>query len=175
MKNRKSWTILLAAALLLAASCFAIAFADDAVPGTAADPVVSKSYIDAQAEIFKTQIKALQDQIDKLQEAQGGESTQPSTPSGSATVEVPKYVVIKVESGQSLIGADSTEIILRSGTATAIAGASGGVADITAGTDLGTGTTVEKNHLLLIPVNDGRGLKCTSLCYVMVKGDYTLK
>ena len=182
MRNRKSWVILLAAALL-AISCFAAVFADDAVPGTAADPVVSKSYMDAQISILQTQIKTLQEQIDALQKSGGSEkpadSTTPSEPSEPSEpaepAEVPKFVVIKVEADQSVIGAASTEIILRSGTATAIAGASGGVADITEGVDLSQGTDVTKNHLLIIPVDDGRGIQCTSVCYVMVKGDYTLK
>ena len=189
MKNRKSWAILLTAALLLTASCFAAVFADDAVPGTAADPVVSKSYMDAQISILQTQIKTLQEQIDDLQASGGQEdppaSSDPSeqTDPGEQTdpaeqpkpAEVPKFEVIKVEAGQSVIGGASTEIILRSGTATAIAGASGGVADITEGVDLSQGTDVTKNHLLIIPVDDGRGIACTSMCYVMVKGDYTLK
>ena len=172
MKNRKSWVILLAAALL-AISCFAAVFADDAVPGTAADPVVSKSYMDAQIDILKTQISTLQQQVDKLEESGGGGT--PSTPDTPATpAEAPKFEVVKVEAGKSVIGAASTEIILRSGTATAIAGASGGVSDVTEGVDLSQDTAVTKNHLLIIPVDDGRGIRCTSLCYVMVKGEYTL-
>lgn len=176
MRNRKSWVILLAAALL-AISCFAAVFADDAVPGTAADPVVSKSYMDAQIDILTTQISALQARIDKLEE--GGGSTPPATPSTPDTpaqpAEAPKFEVVKVDAGKSVIGAASTEIILRSGTATAIAGASGGVSDLTEGVDLSTGTAVTKNHLLVIPVDDGRGIQCTSTCYVMIKGEYTLK
>ena len=170
MKNRKTWVILLAAALL-AISCFAAVFADDAVPGTAADPVVSKSYMDAQIDILTTQISALQARVDKLEE--GGGSTTPGTPAQPA--EAPKFEVVKVDAGKSVIGAASTEIILRSGTAAAIAGASGGVSDLTEGVDLSTGTAVTKNHLLVIPVDDGRGIQCTSTCYMMIKGDYTLK
>ncbi len=172
MKTRRSWIILLTAALLLAASCFAAVFADDVVPGTAADPVVSKSYMDAQVAILQTQIKTLQEQIDKLSAGQSGSET-PSTPATPA--EVPKFVVVKVDAGKSLIGSASAEIILRSGTATAIAGASGGVSDLTGGTDLSTGTDVSKNHLLIIPADDGRGIRCTTTCYVMVKGDYKLQ
>ena len=173
MKNRKTWVILLAAALL-AVSCFAAVFADDAVPGTAADPVVSKSYMDAQIDILKTQISTLQQQVDKL-EASGGSGT-PSTPvTPSQPAEAPKFEVVKVDAGKSVIGSASTEIILRSGTATAIAGASGGVSDVTEGVDLSQDTAVTKNHLLIIPGDDGRGIRCTSLCYVMIKGDYTLK
>ena len=167
MRNRKSWVILLAAALL-AISCFAAVFADDAVPGTAADPVVSKSYMDAQIDILTTQISALQARVDKLEE--GGGSATPAQPA-----EVPKFEVVKVDAGKSVIGAASTEIILRSGTATAIAGASGGVSDLTEGVDLSTGTAVTKNHLLVVPGDDGRGIQCTSTCYVMIKGDHTLK
>ena len=88
---------------------------------------------------------------------------------------MPKFVVVKVDAGKSLIGSASAEIILRSGTATAIAGASGGVSDLTGGTDLSTGTDVSKNHLLIIPADDGRGIRCTTTCYVMVKGDYKLQ
>ena len=176
MRNRKSWVILLAAALL-AISCFAAVFADDAVPGTAADPVVSKSSMDAQIDILTTQISALQARIDKLEE--GGGSTTPATPSTPDTpaqpAEAPKFEVVKVDAGKSVIGAASTEIILRSGTATAIAGASGGVSDVTEGVDLSQDTDVTKNHLLIIPVDDGRGISCTSTCYVMIKGDHTLK
>ena len=172
MKTRRSWIILLTAALLLAASCFAAVFADDVVPGTAADPVVSKSYMDAQVAILQTQIKTLQEQIDKLSAGQSGSET-PSTPATPA--EVPKFVVVKVDAGKSLIGSASAEIILRSGTATAIAGASGGVSDLTGGTDLSTGTDVSKNHLLIIPADDGRGIRCTTTCYVMIKGDYKLQ
>ncbi|MBO5516874.1 MAG: hypothetical protein J6A42_02150 [Firmicutes bacterium] len=175
MKTRRSWIILLTAALLLAASCFAAVFADDVVPGTAADPVVSKSYMDAQVAILQTQIKTLQEQIDKLSAGQSGSET-PSTPSTpAASAEAPKFVVVKVEAGQSVIGAASTEIILRGGNATAIAGASGGVSDLTGGVDLATGTAVSKNHLLVIPADDGRGIRCTDTCYVMVKGDYKLQ
>ena len=185
MRNGKTWVILLAAALLTV-SCFAAVFADDAVPGTEADPVGSTCYMDAQISILQTQIKTLQEQIDALQKSGGSEkpadSTTPSEPAEPSEpeepaepAEVPKFVVIKVEADQSVIGAASTEIILRSGTATAIAGASGGVADITEGVDLSQGTDVTKNHLLIIPVDDGRGIQCTSVCYVMVKGDYTLK
>ena len=173
MKNRKTWVILLAAALF-AVSCFAAVFADDAVPGTAADPVVSKSYMDAQIDILKTQISTLQQQVDKL-EASGGSGT-PSTPvTPSQPAEAPKFEVVKVDAGKSVIGSASTEIILRSGTATAIAGASGGVSDVTEGVDLSQDMSVTKNHLLIIPVDDGRGIRCTSVCYVMIKGDYTLK
>lgn len=178
MKTRKTWLVLAAAGLLLIGGCFGAIFADDVVPGSAADPVVSKSYMDAQVEILSTQISDMQAQIEKLQAAVSegtGTPSTPSTPETPAAAEAPKFEVVKVEAGQKVIGEASTEIILRSGTATAIAGASGGVSDITEGVDLATGEAVTKNHLMIIPVDDGRGISCTSTCYVMIKGGYTLK
>ena len=180
MKKNKSWVILFASAVLLTASCFAAVFADDAVPGTSADPVVSKSYMDAQIGELQTQIGELQTKIEALQ---SGSSSQTQTPSGEGeaegesapSVQAPKFEVIRAELGQKIIAEASSEIILRSGSATAIAGESGGVSDVTQGIDLDTGVEVSKNHLLLIPVSDGRGIYCTSQCYVMVKGAYTLE
>ena len=44
---------------MLAASCIAVIFATDGTPGSASDPVVSKSYMDAQIAILQTQIDDL--------------------------------------------------------------------------------------------------------------------
>lgn len=159
MKIRKSITILAAAALLFAGSCIGTVFGNDTAPGTAGDPVVSKSYVDAQ-------IAALEAKLDDTLDAIGG---------GSVSVANAKFEIVKVDSGKKVIAGASAEIILRSGSATAIASQSGGVADLTGGTDLKTGTSVPKNHLLLVPADDGRGIKCTSMSYVMVKGDYSIK
>ena len=160
MKIRKSITILAAAALLFAGSCIGTVFGNDTAPGTAGDPVVSKSYVDAQ-------IAALEAKLDDTLDAIGGGS--------SVSAANAKFEIVKVDSGKKVIAGASAEIILRSGSATAIASQSGGVADLTGGTDLKTGTSVPKNHLLLVPADDGRGIKCTSMSYVMVKGDYSIK
>ena len=72
MNQKKSWMILLAAALLLAASGFGLIFAAETTPGSAADPVVSKSYMDAQIEVLQTQINVLSAKVDQLDGAGGG-------------------------------------------------------------------------------------------------------
>ena len=85
------------------------------------------------------------------------------------------YTPIEVKMGQKLIGKEGTEIILRSGIATAIDNGANGVSDITGGTDLMTGANVGLNHLLLIPRDDGRGITAVTDIWVMIRGEYTIQ
>lgn len=85
------------------------------------------------------------------------------------------YTPVQLAAGQTLIGGEGTEIILRSGIATAIDNGANGVSDITAGVDLMTGADVGLNHLLLIPRNDGRGIAAVTEIWVMIRGSYTVK
>ena len=85
------------------------------------------------------------------------------------------YTPIQVTAGKQLIGKEGTEVILRSGEATAIDNGANGVSDITAGTDLMTGMQVGMNHLLLVPRDDGRGIYAVTDIWVMVRGDYIIK
>ena len=117
-------------------------------PGSEADPVVTKSYVDNQIAQLKS----------------GG--------TGAATG---TYQPIQLTAGQKLIGGEGTEIILRSGEATAIDNGANGVSDVTGAGDLMTGQPVALNHLLLIPRNDGRGILAGTEAYVMVRGTYTLQ
>lgn len=84
------------------------------------------------------------------------------------------YKVIELKTGQQLIGKEGTEIILRSGIATAIDNGANGVSDLTAGKDLMTGMDVGLNHMLLVPRDDGRGINAVTDIFVMVRGDYTI-
>lgn len=85
------------------------------------------------------------------------------------------YTPVKLESGQKLIGDEGTEVILRSGEATAIDNGSNGISDITGGKDLMTGNAVAANHLLLIPRKDGRGIVVSTEAWVMIRGNYTIQ
>ena len=86
-----------------------------------------------------------------------------------------KMSVVELASGQTLIGYSGTEIILRGGQATVIDSELGGLCDVTQGVDLGGGSAVPANHLLLVPRDDGRGIKATSDAIVMVRGEFTIK
>ncbi|NLB24258.1 MAG: hypothetical protein GX828_02285 [Clostridiales bacterium] len=85
------------------------------------------------------------------------------------------FKVLNLKEGQTLIGKEGTEIIIRSGEITAIDNGANGVSDITQGTDLMTGTKCKANHFLIIPRSDGRGIKALTESYVMIRGDYTLE
>jgi hypothetical protein len=85
------------------------------------------------------------------------------------------YIPVRLDAGQKLIGDEGTEIILRSGEATAIDNGLNGVSDITGGLDLLTGNKVTINHLLLIPRKDGRGISVSTEAWVMIRGNYTIQ
>jgi len=127
------------------------------VPGSANDPVVTKSYVDQR-------LAAL---------GQGGPV---SSGSGGSVNAGGGFVVVTLQSGQSVVGGAGSEIILRSGSATAISSASGAVSDVTTGADLAQGSTVSKNHLLIVSRDDGRGIQATSnSVYVLVSGSHQIK
>ena len=85
------------------------------------------------------------------------------------------FRVVNMKKGDALIGEAGTEFILRMGTAEIIATAKGGLADLTAGTDLADGTKMPANHHLVVPVEDGRGIRANDNVIVLVKGDYVFK
>ncbi|MCR5482447.1 MAG: hypothetical protein K6F52_06595 [Clostridia bacterium] len=86
-----------------------------------------------------------------------------------------RFTPIEVKAGKSVIGGEGSEMILRSGEASAIGNGENGVSDVTEGKDLLDGYWVFQNHLLLVPRADGRGIKATTDIWVMVKGVYTVQ
>ena len=137
------------AGLAIVLSVFAVTAAASAAtdaPGSEGDPVVTKGYVDSQIAGIK-----------------GG-----SGASGT-------FVVVEVKAGQRLLGGSGTEIILRSGEATAIDNGANGISDVTDGKDLMTGHVVGLNHLLLVPKDDGRGIHAITDLFVMVRGPYSIQ
>lgn len=87
-----------------------------------------------------------------------------------------KYKVVKIDKGSKVFfEQESLEFILRSGKASAIASHNGGLSDLTVGKDLKTGDLIQKNHLILIPRNDSRGLKTLTDIWIMIKGKYRVE
>ena len=152
----KRTTAALGIALALAAT--GMAYSE---PGTESDPLISLSYLEEK-------LDELKDYIDS-KVASNGEQI-PSNPSDNS------LVVVELFNGQMLIGDAGSEFILRSGSATAITSPSGGLSDVTAGTDITEGKPIPANHLLIIPRSDGRGIFVTkNSTFVMVRGGYTIR
>lgn len=130
-------------------------------PGSLDDPVVTKSYVDEQ--IYK-----LTQYLEGLDPTASGSQTGGTVP-------------IKVEElapGDILVGKSGTEIIVRSGTVLTYGAGSNGIPDLTGGLDIAIGKVVQLNHLLLIPRDDGRGIKVSNYSkgnsHVMIRGEYQI-
>ncbi len=135
-----------------------------AEPGGSDDPLISKSYIENQV------IPQLKQYVEsRLAETGNTGSTSSSDAAAS------KFNVVNVSAGQQIICSAGTEFILRMGIASIIATEKGGIADTTDGYDLANGTDVPSNHLLVVPVSDGRGVKAANDIILMIKGGYTVK
>ena len=142
----------LCAAGIIAVCGVGFAFAAD--PGSDGDPLISKSYID------NVLLPKIYSYIDSVV---GGLT--PQNPQGqSATFEV-----VNVSAGQKVVAGEGTELILRMGSGTVIGSMRGGIADTTGGTE------VPSNHLLIVPLADGRGINVTSEAIFMIKGTYEIQ
>ncbi|SEO65753.1 hypothetical protein [Paenibacillus sp. OK076] len=162
-------------------------------PGTADDPVVTKSYVDQQIQ------QALGGKISTGSGntnsggnnagtgntsganngstgtgTTGGDTTLPPLVSGATDA----VEIVTVKPGQQLIGKSGAEFIVRSGKAVIVSEGTNGVADLTDGIDLTNGQAAPTNHLLSFP-RDGRGITVLDgnkySLTVMVRGGYSLK
>ncbi len=158
MKNRKFLRVSIIVGLCLVIAGGSVVFSE---PGGTDDPVVTKSYI---IDKVIPELKAYVDQQLGKVSSEGEVTARPSS-----------FVVVNLNAGQCVYGEAGTEIILRMGKGTIIATQKGGLADTTAGYDLPDGTAMPSNHLLIIPVADGRGFEAETDAIIMVKGGYTVK
>ncbi|GIO33196.1 MULTISPECIES: hypothetical protein [Paenibacillus] len=156
-------------------------------PGTADDPVVTKSYVDQQ--------------IQKALGGGGNTTTTPPTnpttpttpptnpttppatdkPSGGkdeTTIVENTVSVVTLKPGEKLIAKAGTEFIIRSGKGVVYSEDANGVADLTDGKDIANGQAVGNNHLLSFPRN-GRGIMVQDgnkyNLIVMVRGGYSIQ
>jgi hypothetical protein len=126
-------------------------------PGSAEDPLVTKSYVDQQvARLVK----------EELAKAGGGAAT-----AGA------EMTIVNVANHQRLMAAAGTEVIVRTGKAVAYVTDGTGISDVTDGKNITNGQPVLKDHLILFP-RDGRGImpdpKQKNGLIVMVRGEYEL-
>lgn len=135
-----AWLAALGLATLLGLGGFlagreSVARAGTPEPGSDADPLVTKSYVDQFVQV----------------------------------------TVVNLKAGQTLVAEAGTEIVLRSGEATAVEAGGNGLADVTAGRDLTRGMPVPTNHLLIASRSDGRGLTARTDSFVLVRGPHSVR
>lgn len=127
-------------------------------PGSESDPLISQSYVTT------TLMPEIEKMIKEEIAASGGNVSSSES-----------FRVISLSAGQKMICESGTELILRMGSATIIATQKGGIADTTSGFDLANGAAMPSNHLLIVPLDDGRGISANNDVLVMVKGGYEIK
>lgn len=144
-------------------------------PGSSNDPLVTKSYVDskiAEVAVGSTSTAKLESKIDaqaQMIEILTQEMNALKQQKNSS------YEVVSVPAGKSIIGAQGTEIIVRSGTGQVLASAGGGLQDMTEGTDLLADSQVPRYHLVIVPREDGRGIYAEKDLIVMVRGGYNIQ
>ncbi|MCF6093389.1 YlqD family protein [Microaerobacter geothermalis] len=173
MKKRK-WIIgsLFGASILSVALLTGNVWAgtNNAIPGSVDDPIVSKSYVDEQIALMKAQLK--QELTTEL-----NEQFKDSLSKGAGDLALS---VVELKPGQTLIGFEGTEIIVRTGKVIAKQGDNGdGLPNLTAGSNIEGGQFVPLNHLILLPRNDNRGIivvpDAKQNSWVMIRGKYEVK
>ena len=152
MKNKKFRVIFSVFILIVLVTTIFSVFAET---GDGNDPLVSLSYIQNKV------IPEIKEYIDEKFSSLGG---------GSASFEV-----VNFKKGDVVLCEKSTELILRMGKARIIASEKGGIADTTAGFDLANGENMPSNHLLIVPLGDGRGFIAEDNVIVMIKGNFSVK
>lgn len=131
-------------------------------PGSVDDPIVTKSYIDEVV----SQVRSYVDEKISLIPTSGTGS------SGGGVNDT--YKVVKLADGQKISFNEGAEFILRMGKGTIFASTKGGIADITSGVDLQNGVSLPANHLMIVPLSDGRGFTAIGDVLVMVRGGYKI-
>lgn len=141
--------IFMATVLVIGATAFA------ASAGSESDPLVSKSYVD-----------------DKINQVISLINTGTST----AVVDTgSSYVPVYASVGQTVIGGEGTEIILRAGKGNVVISGADGIVDATTGQNMTSGKAAVLNHIMIVPRADGRGIKVTEAAWFLIKGDYSIK
>ncbi|MEG0951781.1 MAG: hypothetical protein RSE96_07640, partial [Niameybacter sp.] len=146
------------------------AYAAKGEAGSGNDPLVTKSYVDSQIAAIsgggtsklESKLEAQAQMIEVLTQEINALKQQGSS----------SYTVVNVPQGSSIVGAQGTEIIVRSGNGMVLASEGGGLQDMTDGKDLLNGSEVPKYHLVIVPREDGRGILATKDLIVMVRGGY---
>lgn len=130
-------------------SCVGLAAARGADPGSTADPLVTRSFVE----------KYVQDYV---RDNAGAEDVAGGPLAWS--------VLTLGEEQNKFIGKAGTEFIVRSGSAVIVDPSGSGIIDLTAGKNVMAGQPAENNHLYSIPRDDGRGISAQTKTVIIYRG-----
>lgn len=152
-------------------------------PGDKDDPIIVLSYLNERIKQIISQFKlesieTVNNDLIELKNAYKENKLDIENlkdKSQSSTQTTNNLEIVSLTEGQKLIAGAGSEIILRSGKATAIAAENSGLSDITQGIDIKQNENIQKNHMIIIPRDDGRGILCVESAILMIRGTYTIE
>jgi hypothetical protein len=143
---------ILLAGLILVFVLYNVVQAVTAVPGSSDDPIITASFLDKKLTELKAELASNLGQ------------------SSSAT-----YSLVDLPAGKRLIGDASTEMILRGGKVKVVSSNGSGLSDVTKGGNIEAGQEMVKDHLVIVPRADGRGVEAQAASVLMVRGKYQIQ
>lgn len=173
-KMSKQWTVRLGA-LTLAVACLGTVAAL-AAGGDRDDPLVTLSYLNDTA--LPQVVKQVEERAAVLQQelkedfAQLLDQQQPSGGQGGSSGA--SYTLVTLGSGQTMSLEVGCEVLLRVGSATVQAATSPALIDISTGGEVGSGTSLTKNHLYMATIPDRTLTAGSGDVKLLVRGGYSI-
>lgn len=129
---------------------------------TSNDPIISLSYFEKELSNFKKDIDKLIDE--KISNVSNN------------TTNNSDYEIVNVKAGKQVTFSESTEFIIRRGTAIIVDPSNeNGIPNLTKGKDDLNNEQAGLQQLYLVPRNDGRGIIAKTDLIIMVRGSYKIK
>ena len=172
-KMSKQWTVRLGA-LTLAVACLGTVAAQ-AAGGDRDDPLVTLSYLNETA--LPQVVKQVEERSAVLQQelkedfAQLLEQQPAGGQGGSSGA---SYTLVTLSSGQTMALEVGCEVLLRVGSATVHANTSPALIDISTGGEVGSGTSLTKNHLYMATIPDRTLTAGSGDVKLLVRGGYSI-
>lgn len=173
MKNKVILILILSAILLYPI----IGFSSDS--SNSDDPLITLSYLEYRLDSINSSISEATssqavsiENLENLIDEQSDLINNLNNKINNLKVSSSSLEIVELNANQKIILEAGSEIILRAGTAYAITSDQGGLSDVTSGVDIKENQSIPRNHQLIIPRSDGRGVYVDNYAIFMVTGVY---